>query len=537
MDGPVYLRADVQAEPLVNRWYAWLHLLSPATAALNLERRYLKIMRSYVKSAKLHATMLENPAMRGGPFIDLGGQHADGVRALVEDTERDNRELLGLAGALGELHRLLRDKAVGASLESLYPEVPDALRGYVELAYDGEHRPCFRLLEALLYRSAYYMPHTQSIALSVTSEDVTRPFVMSTPRLPSDAVVDIHVPFSHRGLDRLFRSRSEPWPLAELAAALDVPSTDQARFGSLFSSEPPPPKTARCEAARIRYYGHACLSVETREVSLLLDPCVSYSYPSSRPSYTHLDLPAEIDLVLITHTHQDHLHLETLLQLRHKLGTVVVGRNLDGMLEDPSPRLMLNACGFDHVRELDNLESIAIPGGKVTGIPFLGEHHDLRIGSKLGYLIELDGRSMLVLADSCNHEPRLYERLHAITGDIDMLFIGMECDGAPLSWAYGPLLAGPIDREADRSRRGRGSNCGEALDIVHRFNFSRVYVYAMGLEPWLGHILDIGYTDDSYAMREVRSFIEACQGLGIRAELLRDQHEIELADVAVRSPR
>ena len=65
----------------------------------------------------------------------------------------------------------------------------------------------------------------------------------------------------------------------------------------------------------------------------------------------HLDLPAEIDLVLITHTHQDHLHLETLLQLRYKVGTVVVGRNLDGLLEDPSPRLMLGACGFEKVRD------------------------------------------------------------------------------------------------------------------------------------------------------------------------------------------
>jgi L-ascorbate metabolism protein UlaG (beta-lactamase superfamily) len=536
MDGPVYLRADVQAEPLVNRWYAWSHLLSPATAALNLERRYLKIMRSYVKSAKMHATMLENPAMRGGPFVDLGGERVDEVRALVEDIERDNAQLLELAGALAELHQLLREKAVGASLEPLYPEVPEALRGYVELAYDGEHRPCFRLFEAFLYRSAYYLPHTQSIALSVTSADATRPFVMSTPRLLSDAVFDLRVPFAHRGLDALFRSRSEPRLLAELAAELSVADPDRARFETLFSTEPPAPKPASCQAPRIRYYGHACLSVETDEVSLLIDPCVSYTHPSSR-SYDHLDLPAEIDLVLITHTHQDHLHLETLLQLRHKVGTVVVGRNLDGLLEDPSPRLMLSACGFEKLRELDILEPIAIPGGTVTGIPFLGEHHDLRIGSKLAYLIELQGCSMLVVADSCNHEPRLYERLHAITGDVDMLFIGMECEGAPLSWAYGPVLAEPIDRESDRSRRGRGSNCREALELVRRFNFSQVYVYAMGLEPWLRHILDIGHSDDSYSMREARRFIHACNELGIRTELLRDRKEIPLVADAVRSAR
>ena len=52
---------------------------------------------------------------------------------------------------------------------------------------------------------------------------------------------------------------------------------------------------------------------------------------------------------------------------------------------------------------------------------------------------------LLFAADSCNIEPRLYEHIHRDVGDVDVLFLGMECDGAPLphgifrfcAYAYG----------------------------------------------------------------------------------------------------
>jgi len=61
----------------------------------------------------------------------------------------------------------------------------------------------------------------------------------------------------------------------------------------------------------------------------------------------------------------------------------------------------------------------------------------------------------------------------------------MECDGAPLSWLYGPLITRPIDRKVDHSRRLSGSNYERGIDIVNRFRCKEAYVYAMGMEPWL----------------------------------------------------
>ena len=52
----------------------------------------------------------------------------------------------------------------------------------------------------------------------------------------------------------------------------------------------------------------------------------------------------------------------------------------------------------------------------------------------------------MIGADSNNVEPRLYDHIRATTGDIDAMFIGMECDGGPLSWLYGPLLTRPLTK-------------------------------------------------------------------------------------------
>ena len=128
---------------------------------------------------------------------------------------------------------------------------------------------------------------------------------------------------------------------------------------------------------------------------------------------------------------------------------------------------------------------------------FLGEHGDLNIRSKIAHLINLDGWSILCAADSNNIEPQLYKFVRECVGPVDLLFLGLECDGAPLSWLYGPLLTRPLPRKMDQSRRFDGSNCDKALNLVKELNPSQVYVYAMGQEPWLTFLTSIQYTDTS----------------------------------------
>jgi len=137
---------------------------------------------------------------------------------------------------------------------------------------------------------------------------------------------------------------------------------------------------------------------------------------------------------------------------------------------------------------------------------------------------------LLFAADSCNIEPHLYDHIHETIGDADALFLGMECDGAPLSWLYGPLLIRTVERGMDESRRLAGSNFAEAMDIVNRFNFRDVYVYAMGQEPWLNYVMSLKYTADSRPITESSKLVEACRGKGINSERLFGEKEILLND-------
>jgi len=102
--------------------------------------------------------------------------------------------------------------------------------------------------------------------------------------------------------------------------------------------------------------------------------------------------------------------------------------------------------------------TVNLDGGTMTGVPFLGEHADLDIRTKLAYLLRTNENTLMFAADSRNLAPEMYRHVHKITGDIDVLFLGMECDGAPLSWVYGPLLTSKLERAMDQSRRLAGGH-------------------------------------------------------------------------------
>src|SRR5947208_14590797 len=120
-----YLRQDVQLEPLVDQWYAWPHLIPPATTARNITHRHFKIMDSYINAPQVHANAVKNPKMLGGPFIDYGGGRVDEIKALRARTKTTRARLIELSAALARLDALLRASAKGHSLHELYPQVPD----------------------------------------------------------------------------------------------------------------------------------------------------------------------------------------------------------------------------------------------------------------------------------------------------------------------------------------------------------------------------------------------------------------------------
>ena len=522
----VYLKQNVLAEPLFNQWYAWPGLIAPASAAMFIANSHLKIMQSFVSAPQVHISALKNPAMRGAPFIHYDVDRVPDIKALIEKTSKEQAHMLEFAAAVRMLTELLENEATGFSLEQLYPKVPDALKGYVELVYDLSNHPSIRFIEGLLYKSRYYDTSRQSISLSEVNND-DRPFVLGSPQLEDNSHLHLKTPFNNPALDALFKMRTAPQSLGYITELLGVSAADAERFNEFFTTDAPPPAQRYTgDGVRIRYFGHACVLFETKNVSILTDPVVSYAYPGSSERYSLADLPDVIDYVVLTHNHQDHCMFETLLQLRHKIKQIIVPKsNGDGLL-DPSQRLVLHTIGFDQVSEIDEMESIEVPGGSITGLPFLGEHADLNIRTKLAYIIKLEGKSALCAADSNNIEPRLYEHIQQLTGNVDIVFLGMECEGAPLSWLYGPLLTKPLARKSDQSRRLDGSDCRKGMELIDCLKPSQVYIYAMGQEPWLTYLTSIQYTEQSKPIVESDKLVAQCRERNLVADRLFGCREI-----------
>jgi thioester reductase-like protein len=532
------LRHDVIAEPLINNWYAWSYLIPPASAARYLTHAQIEVMQSFVDAPEVHLAALRDPALCGGPFIQYGLDRVPDMRALLERTRRDQHALIALSHAIDALEAQLAAHPAGHSLDTLYVRVPNALRGLVELVVDGRNQPAVRYLEGLLYRSAYYRPDNQSLALRRIADSDQRAFVMSTPRL--DADIDVHLarPFADPALDAVFRARHEAADVDALADALALDDAARGRFHALFTDQAPRPlQRFDGPGVRVRYMGHACVLIETARSTVLIDPLVSYEHPDGMARFSYHDLPPHIDYALITHNHQDHVMLETLLQLRHRIGQVVVPAGHRGTLLDPSLRQALERIGFANVREIDRLDEIGLPDGRIVSLPFLGEHGDLDIASKTAWWVEVAGRTVLCAADSDNLDNALYEHIARLFGAPDLLFIGMECEGAPYTWAYGPLLPAAVPHQQAQARRLNGSDAVRGMALIDCLRPAEVCVYAMGQEPWLNYITSIHYTAESLAIVESDKLVAACRARGLPAQRLLGRAQFDLeARTAAAAP-
>ncbi|UXE67965.1 MAG: MBL fold metallo-hydrolase [Chryseotalea sp. WA131a] len=527
MEREVYLKPNVVFEPLVNQWYAWSHLISPATLALNIQRRHFTIMQSYIDNPEIHRNAASNPKMKGGPFMDFKENSVDRVTALLQKTLEENTDLLQLADAIQELDALLRNQNKGVGLDEIYQKVPTILRGLVELYYDRNHHADFRFFEPLLYQSDFYKAKSQGVALWLTEND-ERPFVLSTPRFEDHNSVYLDLAFNRPEIDLLAKMKWHPSSYDRIQQVLGIKTEQKDIFQTFFTDEPPRPYNRYTgDKVRMRYMGHACILIETREVSILLDPLLSYyGYLNGLDRFSDMDLPPVIDYVVITHNHQDHILFETLLPIRHKIGKVIVPRTYGGKLEDPNLKLMLNSIGFNNVVEVGEMDLLQFDDISVQALPFTGEHCDLDILTKACYFIKIGNFKLLFFADSKATIPEMYERVHSLTGDVDVMFLGMECDGAPLSWLYGPLLTQKLTRVQDQSRRLAGSNCKEGIKLVNIFNPKEVYVYAMGLEPWLEFITTARNADDANPIVQSNQLIRECREMGLVSERLYGEKEI-----------
>lgn len=525
------LHSSTVAEPLVNRWEAWGQLIPPVPSSLHLREYQIKLLKSYLADPQGHLDMCAKPKLRSGPFVDIPPVRAGEVEEFLKRTEEKLAANLKLAQATIDFQNYLVGEAKGQSLDPYYQRLPAELRGYVELTYDYYHRPAVRFFESLLYESPYYRSDVQSFRILRQQHDHSRSFIMSTPRLPESDEIEWSVPFDNPAVDEFFRLNTTPQPLGYIRELLGVSPANDELLLSFLSEESAvvPPEKWDGPDVRVRYFGHACVLVEWKDVSILTDPYIGVAPVSGgidRLSYD--DLPEKIDYVLITHNHHDHFCLETLLRLRHKIECLVVPRSSGFFYGDLSLKLLAQKIGFKNVIELDSMQSIPLPDGKIVAIPFMGEHGDLP-HSKVGYVVRTGARQIMFGADSDCLDECMYENVRRSLGSIHTVFLGMECVGASLSWGCGPFFPVKLDRTIDQTRRYKGADSLRGQKLLAAVEAERLYIYAMGMEPWLEHLLGLAYEEDALQLIESSNLLNVVREAGFKsAERLFGKHEIIL---------
>ena len=526
----LYLKDDAYFEPLFNGWYAWPLLVPPVQAARYIVNTHRRIMKSFVNNHELHISAAKEAVVTGGEFLNCTADQVSVINGLVDDIDNHCKDLVQLSDAVTRLDEMLAQHTSGLSIENLYARVPAELRGFVEIVMDLQHRPTFRLIEPLLYRSKYYKPALQKLSFGSLSRVKERPFVLSTPRLPDENHIQVNLDFADPLADELFSARETPIDegrIVEIFAGVETKGG--LPFLDLFTEHASNYRRRDINGGvRLEYTGHAGFLIESEGCTVLVDPVIaSRGAGHADEVFGFSQLPPKIDFICLTHNHQDHVNLETLLQLRYKSDLVLVPKNNGGTLADPSIKLMLRQLGFT-VIEVDDLEEVPLPNGSITSIPFLGEHGDLNVRSKTAWLIEMDGKKCFFGADSANPDIELYDKLKEVLADLDVFAIGMECVGAPYTWLYGALHTKVVPKAIRDTRRLNGSDSKQALQIIKLLRPRRVFLYALGREPWYKYFMGLEYDENSVQIRECNTVIEACREFGVSVEAMYGRNTLEL---------
>lgn len=518
-----YLREDVYVNPLVNKWYAWPYLIPPVTYAMYAIKTHKRLMNSFVNNFELHILANQTGQLAGAEFVNCSAEQVDEVRTLINRIDDEFPMLNDVVQAVAKLDEMMTSHKTSTTIEYIYEQLPAQLKGFIEITMDLYHQPNYRLIEGLLYKSELYRKDFQSVSLAILDNEFNRPFVYSTPILPTTDNLHIELPFESPWWDDLFSSRLTPISEEQIQQMFEgVETRGGLDVMNLFTETAPEYlHEAVHKGVKLTYTGHAGLMIESSDKAILIDPVIAARTGSNAGDLiSYSQLPKRIDYVILTHNHSDHVHIETLLQLRHKVDKVVVPINSGGTLIDPSLKLILEQVGFD-VLVVNDMEEIKLGDDSIMALPFVGEHGDLNIRSKTAWLINMEGKNIYAGADSSNLDPDMYRHIKKVVGHIDVLAIGMECVGAPYTWFYGALTTTAVPKEAKESRRLNGSDFDKARHMVDTFEPDYVMIYALGIEPWFNYFMGLDYNENSEQIVQSGQLVSYCEENNILIKLLK----------------
>lgn len=235
--------------------------------------------------------------------------------------------------------------------------------------------------------------------------------------------------------------------------------------------------TLPSQKSQIVWFGHSSYLLNLEGKKILVDPVfsgnaapLSFMVKSFKGSdiYAVNDLP-EIDILLLTHDHYDHLDHKTVMKLKHKVKKIVCSLGLGSHLEH---------WGFNHriIHELDWWESIAIDNLHLTAAP--GRHfsgrgvkrgqtlwssfilktksHQLFLGGDSGYdshfkdIGEKFGSFDLAILE-CGQYNKLWPHIHMMPEETAQACLDLNARVLlPVHWAKFTLALHPWDEPIER---------------------------------------------------------------------------------------
>ncbi len=162
---------------------------------------------------------------------------------------------------------------------------------------------------------------------------------------------------------------------------------------------------------RLTWLGHSTVLIETAGTRLLTDPLLAAGIGPvrRRAAAPSLDV-SSIDGVLISHLHQDHLHLASLRRLPRGVRVIV-------------PRgggRLVRSAGFTDVVEVRAGDSVSVGHATVRAVPARHRGRRLPLGPSapaLGYVV--DGEHRLYFAGDTD----LFEGMAHVADDLDVAIL------------------------------------------------------------------------------------------------------------------